>query len=356
MSKRFIVKTTFALSCLFTNQALANANHAVIEAAGHAPIGVMGDHMHKSGEFMLSYRVMAMHMSDNLQGSSSISPDTIVTQVTNPFANPPMSPPTVRVVPKNMQSTMHMLGLMYAPNNDVTIMAMLNLIRRDMSLTTYQGGMGTNVLSDFDTQSTGLGDTKNALLYNLFGNTAHRVHANVGWIIPTGSIEKSDEVLTPMSMRTTLRLPYSMQTGNGSHQAEIGLTYNGSTEQVSWGAQILHQQAFGRNSERWQIGNLNQLSGWLAYAWSAAFSSSVRLTYRHSDQIEGFDQKITAPVTTANPENYGGHNLLVGVGINGVLAEKHRLGLELQIPLNYQVNGIQMDLDSMLTLGYQIAF
>ena len=33
---------------------------------GHAPISVMGDHLHKKGEFMLSYRFMQMRMEGNL--------------------------------------------------------------------------------------------------------------------------------------------------------------------------------------------------------------------------------------------------------------------------------------------------
>ena len=30
---------------------------------GHAPIGVMGDHIHREGEIMFSYRAMMMNMS-----------------------------------------------------------------------------------------------------------------------------------------------------------------------------------------------------------------------------------------------------------------------------------------------------
>lgn len=33
-----------------------------LRADGHAPIGVMGDHLHKTGEVMLSYRFMHMDM------------------------------------------------------------------------------------------------------------------------------------------------------------------------------------------------------------------------------------------------------------------------------------------------------
>jgi len=55
-------------------------------SASHAPIGVMGDHLHKAGEWMLSFRTMTMSMSGNLQGSESISPEAIVTTVPNRFA------------------------------------------------------------------------------------------------------------------------------------------------------------------------------------------------------------------------------------------------------------------------------
>ena len=40
-------------------------------AITHAPIGVMGDHMHKQGEMMISYRMMNMEMSGNIQGTPS---------------------------------------------------------------------------------------------------------------------------------------------------------------------------------------------------------------------------------------------------------------------------------------------
>ena len=34
-------------------------------ASSHAPIGVMGEHMHKKGEYMLSYRFSHMQMKGN---------------------------------------------------------------------------------------------------------------------------------------------------------------------------------------------------------------------------------------------------------------------------------------------------
>ncbi|MFP6894156.1 MAG: hypothetical protein VCA18_10420, partial [Opitutales bacterium] len=43
---------------------------------GHAPITVMGDHMHAMGEWMLLYRFMTMDMEGLLDGSSGTSADS----------------------------------------------------------------------------------------------------------------------------------------------------------------------------------------------------------------------------------------------------------------------------------------
>jgi len=37
-------------------------------ADGHAPIGVMGDHQHEAGEWMVSFRYMRMAMEGNGTG------------------------------------------------------------------------------------------------------------------------------------------------------------------------------------------------------------------------------------------------------------------------------------------------
>lgn len=352
MNKTLIFGSLIAgLTCQF---AVADTeNHgASLRPDDHAPIGVMGDHMHQAGEFMFSYRFMRMNMSDMVQGSNSRSASDIVTSVSNPFA----PPATVRVVPKDMSTNMHMLGFMYAPNNDITLMAMLNYIERDMNLTTFEGMTGNTELGQFATASSGLGDSKLGLLYRLFDSTHHHLHFNLTWVIPTGSTDETDDVLTPMNMRMTMRLPYSMQPSNGSNQAQVGLTYTGKNKQFSWGSQLNTTTPLERNDEGYTVGDQYQLSSWLAYQLPQKTSLSLRLLYNHSERIKGQDNEIMAPVTTANPSNYGGHNLQAAVGINTVIMNKHRVGLEYQVPLNYHAKGIQMDMDNMLTLGYQLAF
>ena len=104
----------------------------------------MGDHIHGKGEWMLSYRFMTMEMQGNLQGSQDIDPDTIVTTEPNRFFGMPNMPPTLRIVPQDMQMDMHMLGFMYAPSERLTLMFMANYLDKSMNHTTYAGGMGEN--------------------------------------------------------------------------------------------------------------------------------------------------------------------------------------------------------------------
>ncbi|MGB0581855.1 MAG: transporter, partial [Limisphaerales bacterium] len=80
---------------------------------GHAPIGVMGDHYHGKNEWMFSYRYMFMAMDGNRNGNDQLT--VAQTAAAGPFG----------VVPLKMVMQMHMLGVMYAPSDHLTLMGML---------------------------------------------------------------------------------------------------------------------------------------------------------------------------------------------------------------------------------------
>jgi len=185
-------------------------NHPTVHADSHAPIGVMGDHLHKKNEWMFSYRFMRMEMADNIQGSDNISSEDIVTTVPNRFFGQPMMPPTLRVVPQSMTSEMHMFGIMFAPNDDITWMAMLNVIDKTMQHLTFAGGKGKTPLGQFTSNSSGVGDFKLSALTSLYQDDLHKIHINMGLSFPTGATNNTDEVLTPMNMYVEQRLPYGM--------------------------------------------------------------------------------------------------------------------------------------------------
>ncbi len=329
-------------------------------AKDHAPIGVMGDHRHKKGEFMLSYRFMRMEMAGSRIGTDAVSPETIATTVPNRFANPPMSPPTLRVVPLEMTMDMHMVGAMWAPTDRVTLMAMGMIASNTMDHLTFQGPAGTTTLGEFTTESSGFGDTKIAALVGLFDSENTSVHLNAGISLPTGSITEEDDVLTPMGTRPTLRLPYPMQLGSGTFDLEPGITYLGETEHFSWGGQYRAVIRLGENDEGYTLGDRHEATAWAAWGPNRTVSFSARVAARTQEAIDGFDARVTAPVQTAQPDFQGGERIDVGGGLNlyatdGAL-KGHRLAVEALFPVYQDLNGPQLETDWTLTVGWQKAF
>jgi hypothetical protein len=241
MFARYRLMSLWLITVLITiNTAHADeSSHAgePLRADDHAPIGVMADHYHEAGEFMFSYRYMSMSMEGNLVGGDSITPTQIATTVPNRFFGQPMQPPTLRVVPTQMTMEMHMLGLMYAPSDRVTLMGMLNQVTKEMDHTTFQGGMGTQQLGHFTTKASGIGDTSLAALVRLREDEDSRLHATLGVSVPTGETDATGTILAPTGMRPTPRLPYPMQLGSGTYDLIGGLTYTRFHESWSWGSQ-----------------------------------------------------------------------------------------------------------------------
>ncbi len=362
MKYRLRLTTTLALLAanLFVTPGRADApGFSAHNAADHAPIGVMGDHVHDKGEFMLSYRFMHMDMQGNRSGTNRIDADTMVTTIPNRFFGRPMQPPTLRIVPTEMRMDMHMVGAMYAPADWLTLMAMGMYIEKDMEHITYMGGMGTNLRGSFRVKTDGIGDTRLAGLIKVYDGDVHGLHLNVGVSFPTGSTSKTHAILTPMGARPTVRVPYAMQLGSGTCDLLPGITWNGHQNHWYWGGQYLGTFRLDRD-QGYALGDKHALGAWLNYQWRPFISTSLRLQYATLGAIDGMDSMIAGPVQTANPDNYGGDELNLNLGVNlmgqtGALAGQ-RLAVELSLPLQRDLNGPQMETDWTLSAGWQYAF
>jgi hypothetical protein len=330
-----------------------------IRADSHAPIGVMGDHMHKAGEWMLSYRFMRMEMEDNRIGTNDVSPEEIVTTEPNRFFGQAGQPQTLRIVPTDMTMDMHMLGAMYAPTDWMTLMAMVSYMDKSMTHITFMGPTGTTRLGTFSTNANGLGDTTLTALIKLYGDDVNALHLNAGISIPTGSTTEKDNILTPMNTHPEVRLPYAMQLGSGTFDLKPGLTYKGHMKDFSWGGQTNATLRLGDNNG-YSLGNIYAITAWGSYQWAPWISTSLRVDGQTVGKIDGQDKRIVGPVQTADPDNYGGDciDLLAGVNFaiqNGAL-RGHRLALEGGIPVYQDLHGPQMKTDYLFTLGWQYAF
>ena len=334
----------------------------VTYASDHAPIGVMADHRHKKGEAMISYRYMYMDMGGSRDGTDSISPEETVTSVANPFANPPMMPPTLRVVPTRMPMQMHMVGGMYGLTDKVTLMAMGMYQTQEMDHITFQGPAGTTRLGKFTTETSGIGDTTIGAIIGLDdGSYEHRqINFGVAISLPTRSIEETDQILTPMGTTPSPRLPYPMQLGSGTFDLKPSLTARSRTGKWSYGGQTSAIVRLGENDEGYTLGDEFEVTGWLAFEPAPWIAISGRLKAQSSGSIDGNDPLIRAPVQTADPDNHGGETVeaLIGVNLAGQSGwqKGHRLAAEIGFPVHRDLNGPQLETDLTFTLGWQKAF
>jgi len=361
--RNLLVLLTALGAVVHSSQSIADhateAESLKIRADSHAPIGVMADHMHKAGEWMLSYRFMTMNMQDNLKNSSSIDPDTIATTEPNRFSGMPGMPPTLRIVPLEMTMDMHMLGLMYAPTDNLTLMLMANYVSNSMRHVTYAGGIGTDELGNFKTATRGWSDTSLSGLLHLLDRNGNKLHAIIGVSLPTGSTEESDRILAPTGMTPVVRVPYPMQLGSGSYDPILGINYSGSRERLGWGAQWRGEFRTSRNDDDYELGDEHRLNVWLSYLFRPAISGSIRFEYFRRDNISGQDPMIMGPVQTADPDRQAARRSDVALGINYAASgsmQGWRLALEYVLAVDQKLDGPQLETDDQLIIGLQKAF
>jgi hypothetical protein len=301
---------------------------------------------------------MHMDMAGNRSGTDDISPTEIATTVPNRFFGIPGQPPTLRVVPTEMTMDMHMVGLMYAPLERLTLMGMFNYVEKEMKHTTFQGGMGTTELGTFTTRSSGVGDSSITGLIKIHSDTRNRLHAILGVSLPTGKLKETDEILTPMNTRPAPRLPYPMQLGSGTFDLIAGLSFATYRDRWSFGSQWRSTVRLGENDEDYTLGDEHTLTAWASYVATPAMSLSARLQAFRRNNIEGIDPSIVAPVQTADPDNQGLDRLDLSFGTNfGNSAWRgHRIAFEFTLPVYQKLDGPQLETDWQVMAAYQYTF
>ena len=341
-SEKDILFTWQQLNKAFKNKVVGTISHNHqnhFRPDSHAPIGVMGDHLHHKGGLMVSFRYMNMMMDGNKTGTDNIDDAAIFQEY--------------MVAPQEMSMQMYMLGVMYAPTNRLTLSAMQNLIKNDMDLTAQMMMNGMTMQHDFSTNSSGFGDLKLNALYGLFSHNINSLHLNAGVSLPVGSIKERDD--TPMM--EDAKLPYAMQLGSGTFDLTAGATYKELYPSFSWGSQFLATIRTGKNTEEYRFGNHYQLNLWGANRLFENVSLSGRALGTFIGDIEGVDPQLSPMmVTTADTENYGGEKIKLLGGVNVSFPQTSafkniRIGAEMGAPVYENYNGIQMNENLSFVIG-----
>lgn len=301
-----------------------------------APIGVMGDHVHGKGEWMLSYRYAHMAMDGMRDGGDDLKNAEVLTDF--------------MVTPTKMTMDMHMFGAMYTVSDDLTLMIMMPWIKKSMDLVTRRG-------RKFTTNSEGIGDLKVGGLFSLKRWSHQQVHLNMSVSIPSGDINETDNIPAAQDVQ----LPYPMQLGSGSWDILPGITYNGQMENYSWGGQALATLRISDNDNNYTLGDRLEISTWNAHSLSREWNVSARLRWQTWGNIDGDDNKLNPGVVpTADPDLQAGTraDALMGLSysVQSGLMAGNLFAVEGGIPLYENLDGPQMSADWMLTAGWQLVF
>jgi hypothetical protein len=360
------IKHTFLLSTLTAAASVAHAAPAfsccpsddsyVGRPDDHAPISVMGDHTHAKGNWMASYRYMQMNMDGMRHGTDRVSASDVFDA-------------GYTVSPESMTMDMHMLGFMYAPTDKLTLVAMGNYTETEMDHRVFSGmaGMINAGETTFTTQTSGIGDLKLGGLYRFYLEGNKKAHAGLSLSLPTGSIDEKDEA-PGMGGPANRQLPAPMQLGSGTYDLLPSLTYVQQFDNWSYGAQanaVIRLES--ENDNGYRLGNVFGATTWAGCNLSEWLGLNAGLNYRYTGKLKGKQDDVAQgpmmgrqTVTTAYGDNYGGERLDAVFGINlyvpsGAL-KGQRLSADIRLPLWQDLNGYQLETDSILTVGWQMSF
>ena len=321
--------------CFFTiNSLFAQVSNKHLRADFHAPIGVMRDHVHKKGQFMTSYRASYMEMKglSNNQGSISSA------QALN----------SRLVAPIEMQMGMDMLSAMYGVTDNLTIAAMGSFVVKKMN---HQRRNGTF----FERESESVGDLKVNASYKLGNYSNDNLLINLGFSIPTGSIDERDP--------SGNRLPYPMQIGSGSYEVLPGLSYTKLNNSYSYGWQLNASIKLDTNDNGYKLGDSYNVTAWIAKPIFDNLSVSSRLDFNKIEAIEGRDStldSVVAAIVTADPSLSDREFVDLYLGVNYVVPESlisnMRLALEGGPTIYEKFQDNQLERDFKLFFGIQKTF
>ncbi len=301
-------------------------------------ISILHSHIHKQDEWMIGYRFMHMDMDGNRDGTSEVSTASVLTD----FA----------ITATAMRMESHMITLMYAPSDDLTLMAMLPHKILSMDHVTRTG-------IRFTTHAEGIGDLSVMGHYALFRAPLDRHLFSVqgGVRFPTGSIDERDQ--TPAGPNQ--KLPYPMQLGSGTYDLKIGATYLYLKDQWLLIAHSMGTIRLGENDNDYRLGNTLEIGSCVSYEWANWLSSTFCLNGKSWGNISGADPDlIPTLIPTADPDRRGGTRIDTLFGIElyvpGGKWKGNRFGIEFSVPIYQNLEGPQLETDWIASVGWHWIF
>lgn len=308
---------------LLTNLAFASKHNS--------PIGVMGDHIHKKGEVMGMAMVNYSTMK-NIYGMSE-------SETYHEYDS----------APRDMAMKMYMYGLMYGITDKFNVMVMGQFMDMDMTNVSHEHH-GMHVSINEDKHGTkGVGDTEITALYQIQDDSKTRIQANLGLVLPTGSINKT-HTHEMHGMPHTMRASYMMQTGTGSYSVRPQFTFVNNFDTFEIGTQLGGTFRLNKNSNDYKFGDIYEITSWIGKNLNKDTVITGRLNYVDIQKIKGLDNDISQSNSPMGvPALQYRKQLTALAGVNYKITEKTKILGEVGVPM-YQKTG-----DGMLKNRYSIS-
>ncbi|MGY8760008.1 MAG: transporter [Nitrospinaceae bacterium] len=320
---------------------------------GNMPLNIFGGGIPEPKEFRFKFSQMIMEMGPLRDGTDEISNDDLIGS-----ANGTNFP----ALPTNMQMYMTMIGAAYSFSDDFAVMGMTSYIENTMRMNLNNG-------NDFTMTSGGVGDVTLLAKYRAYADDnlvpTNQVSVLFGLSLPSGSINKKFSNHTNDTFNGSL-LPFKMQLGSGTVDPIIGLTYQGSRDPFWWGFNTQleghiydNEQGYRRAQElRYDFYAMKQVHD------KVVVHAQLNGWYEGKFSDEAYDVRVLGAghnaLSTANnlisplfdPDNYGGHKLHFGLGVQFQPLPLHVMELTASVPIHQDLNGPQLQDNWMVQFTY----
>ncbi len=342
-----------------------NATHEQPHAhhtSSAAPAGLQVTHLlDKTGDWMLGYRMMVMQQGGDITHNGQALDDyTLINKAC--YGKPCYLRPT------HMTMRMHMLDIMYAPTDWLTLMLMPQFVDMTMSMrlladSPRTGGMDAIGMAITHAQhghrTSGLGDTELHGLLRLYRQGPARLVMGLGLSAPSAQV---DRAAAPMMGMDLGHSEYGMQLGSGTWDFKPSLTLSLDQAAWDWGLQLQGVSRLqAKNSLGYALGDQLQSSLWGSYAARPDLFVSWRAVYTRQHRLSGQYSGAHVAIGPGDyPGNSGGVFRDIGFGLSKRWhkgpAAGSQLGIEWLQPVSDHPNGYQLERQGTLAFTGSLHF
>jgi hypothetical protein len=238
--------------------------------------------------------------------------------------------------PTKMTVDMLTANFMYMLNPHISFMIMSAYLKKQMDNQNRSG-------QEFTTNASGITDTEFFILYNLLKNKKQSFDIHFGISLPTGSINKKDNVPAGRIL-----LPYPMQLGSGTFDPVIDIEYiRLLSKTLSWETEFNTDLHLYKNNNHYALGNEYAINTSLNNQFNSIFAGFITLDGASWGNIRGANPELNPLASpTANPKTQGGKSLslLLGIELEGQkgIWKKQSLQFDIGNTVSQYTNGPQL--------------